>query len=84
MIARTDPNCQTEIQSIHTVQAVDWRELLSASTLNLAELLSQLKLTYDDFILNYDDPLDSNPRDFPIRAPAPYICLLYTSDAADE
>ncbi|MEE3239517.1 MAG: EF-P beta-lysylation protein EpmB [Pseudomonadota bacterium] len=83
MIARTDPDCQTEIQPIHTVQALDWRELLSASPLNLTELLSQLELTYDDFILNFGGPLDSNPQDFPIRAPAPFIARIQKGDIND-
>lgn len=83
MIARTDPDCQTEIQPIHSVQASDWRQLLSASTLSLAELLSQLELTHDDFILNHDGPPDIDPRDFPIRAPAPFIARIQKGNIND-
>ena len=83
MIARTGPDCQTEIQPIHPAPALDWRQLLSASKLSLAELLSQLELTYDDFILNYDGLLDANPRDFHIRVPAPFIARIQKGDIND-
>lgn len=83
MIARTDPDCQIEIQPIHLPEDSDWRQLLSASTLSLAELLSQLELKYDDFIHTLNGRLDIDPLHFPIRAPSPFIARMLKGDVND-
>ena len=83
MITRTGTKCQTEIQPIRVLEPADWRQLLSTSNLSLTELLTRLNLKQEDFIDSLDGPLDVNPLDFIIKAPAPFIARMTKGDIND-
>jgi len=83
MITRTSPSCQTENTVIRLAEVKSWQQLLSDSTLTLAELLQKLDISTDDFAASIDGDPDINPQDFPIRAPAPFIDRMVKGDIND-
>ena len=83
MITRTSPSCQTENTVIRLTEVKSWQQLLSDSTLTLAELLEKLAISPADFAASVDGDPDSSPQDFPIRAPAPFIDRMVKGDIND-
>ena len=83
MITRTSPSCQTENTVIRLAEVKSWQQLLSDSTLTLAELLQKLDISTDDFPASIDGDPDISPQDFPIRAPAPFIDRMVKGDIND-
>ena len=83
MITRTSPSCQTENTVIRLAEVKSWQQLLSDSTLTLAELLQKLDISADDFAASIDGDPDISPQDFPIRAPAPFIDRMVKGDIND-
>ena len=83
MITRTSPSCQTENTVIRVAEVKSWQQLLSDSTLTLAELLQQLNISTADFATSIDGDPDISPQDFPIRAPAPFINRMVKGDIND-
>jgi EF-P beta-lysylation protein EpmB len=83
MITRTSPSCQTENTVIRLAEVKSWQQLLSDSTLTLAELLQKLDISTDDFAASIDGDPDISPQDFPIRAPAPFIDRMVKGDIND-
>ena len=83
MITRTSPSCQTENTVIRLAEVKSWQQLLSDSTLTLAELLKKLDISADDFAASIDGDPDISPQDFPIRAPAPFIDRMVKGDIND-
>lgn len=87
MITRTSPNCQTENTVIRLTETETWQQLLSNATLTLAELLQKLDIPTNDlsasFATSIDGQPDTQPLDFPIRAPAPFIERMVKGDIND-
>ena len=83
MITRTSPSCQTENTVIRLAEVKSWQQLLSDSTLTLAELLEKLAISPADFAASIDGDPDISPQDFPIRAPAPFIDRMVKGDIND-
>lgn len=87
MITRTNTNCQTENTVIRLTETQTWQQLLSDATLTLAELLQKLDIPTDDlsasFVNSIDGGPDTQPLDFPIRAPAPFIDRMVKGDIND-
>ena len=83
MITRTSPSCQTENTVIRLAEVKSWQQLLSDSTLTLAELLEKLDISPADFAASIDCDPDISPQDFPIRAPAPFIDRMVKGDIND-
>ncbi|MDA8693829.1 EF-P beta-lysylation protein EpmB [Pseudomonadales bacterium] len=83
MITRTDPSCQTQNTVIRLDEVKSWQQLLSGSTLTLAELLQKLDISAADFANSIDGDPDTAALDFPIRAPAPFIERMVKGDIND-